>query len=258
MTNNYLKISLIQFAPQWENRDANLETCSELIQQAGETSLVVLPEMFSTGFSMKVEKLAETMEGKTVEWMLSVAAKKNAAVTGSLIVGENGRFFNRLVWATPDGNVQWYDKRHLFAMGEEHLHYSAGRERVTLEMDGWKIRPLICYDLRFPVWSRNHDGYDLLLYVANWPSARHHVWKNLLVSRAIENQCWCVAVNRTGSDGMNLYYLGDSGVIDARGHAQWLGESDTVQTFTLSLQELKQFRDKFPVLNDRDNFHIDS
>jgi omega-amidase len=258
LLDNLLKIIIIQFAPEWENREANLNTCSKLIHHAEGASLIVLPEMFSTGFSMNVELLGETMEGPTVAWMKSVAATMHAVLAGSLIVRENGRFFNRFVWATPDGKVQWYDKRHLFMMGEEHLHYSPGKERVTLEWNGWRIRPLICYDLRFPVWSRNHDDYDLLLYVANWPSARHHVWKNLLISRAIENQCWCVGVNRTGSDGMNLNYLGDSGVIDARGHAQWLGASDSVQTFTLSLQELKQFREKFPVLNDRDSFLIDS
>lgn len=214
--------------------------------------------MFSTGFSMNVEVLAERMDGITVEWMKSAAVRMNSVISGSLIIREGMKFFNRLLWVTPDGNIQWYDKRHLFTMGEEHLHFSPGKERVTLEWQGWKIRPLICYDLRFPVWSRNHDDYDLLIYLANWPSARHHVWKNLLVSRAIENQCWCVAVNRTGSDGMNLDYLGDSAVIDPRGNAQWLGDSQIVSSFTLSYQDLVKFREKFPVLLDRDNFLIDS
>lgn len=214
--------------------------------------------MFSTGFSMNVEVLAERMDGITVEWMKSAAVRMNSVISGSLIIREGMKFFNRLLWVTPDGNIQWYDKRHLFTMGEEHLHFSPGKERVTLEWQGWNIRPLICYDLRFPVWSRNHDDYDLLIYLANWPSARHHVWKNLLVSRAIENQCWCVAVNRTGSDGMNLDYLGDSAVIDPRGNAQWLGDSQIVSSFTLSYQDLVKFREKFPVLLDRDNFLIDS
>lgn len=253
-----LNISIIQFSPEWENRDANLERCDRLIGQAQNSSVILLPEMFSTGFSMNVEVLAERMDGITVEWMKSAAVRMNSVISGSLIIREGMKFFNRLLWVTPDGNIQWYDKRHLFTMGEEHLHFSPGKERVTLEWQGWNIRPLICYDLRFPVWSRNHDDYDLLIYLANWPSARHHVWKNLLVSRAIENQCWCVAVNRTGSDGMNLDYLGDSAVIDPRGNAQWLGDSQIVSSFTLSYQDLVKFREKFPVLLDRDNFLIDS
>lgn len=258
MNNSDLKISIVQFSPEWENREANLERCDALLGHAGNSSVVLLPEMFPTGFSMNAEALAEPMDGRTVVWMKSAASRMNSVISGSLMIREGGKFFNRLLWVTPDGDVQWYDKRHLFSMGEEHLHFSPGKERITLEWQGWKIRPLICYDLRFPVWSRNHDDYDLLIYLANWPSARHHVWKNLLVSRALENQCWCVAVNRTGVDGMNLSYLGDSAVIDPRGNAQWLGGSEAVQTFTLSHQALVEFRKKFPVLLDRDNFMIES
>ena len=205
---------------------------------------------------MQVGKLAETMEGNTVSWMLDTARQMNAAIIGSLIILDHGRYYNRLIWVTPDGKVQWYDKRHLFSMGEEHLHYTPGNQRITLTWRNWRIRPLICYDLRFPVWSRNHDEYDLLLYVANWPSARHHVWKNLLIARALENQSWCVAVNRTGTDGMKLNYLGDSGVISPKGIAHWQGAGELVQTFSLSKLEVEEFRAKFPVLRDRDEFEI--
>jgi omega-amidase len=251
-----LIVSLVQFAPQWENKNGNLAYCHQLLSSIGPTDLVVLPEMFTTGFSMNVELLAEPMDGPTVRWMQEKAAKMNAAITGSTIIREDGKYFNRLLWITPDGQVQWYDKRHLFAIGDEHLHYTAGDQRVTFTWLGWRIRTLICYDLRFPVWSRNHDDYDLLLYVANWPSARHHVWKNLLISRALENQCYCVAVNRTGSDGMGLRYLGDSGFIDPRGTPDWLNETEGVKNFTLSYTSLHNFREKFPILRDRDEFTI--
>jgi predicted amidohydrolase len=251
-----LKITLIQFAPAWEQKTANLDYCSKLFAYTVECDLIVLPEMFTTGFSMNVKQLAEPMDGDTVQWMKRKAGKTGAAIAGSTIIEESGKYYNRFLWVTPDGQVRHYDKRHLFALGDEHLHFTAGSQRVTLEWKGWKIRPLICYDLRFPVWSRNHDDYDLLLYVANWPSPRHHVWKNLLISRALENQCWCVAVNRTGPDGMNLNYLGDSGVIDPRGNAHWMGENDSVQTVRLSYTDLVEFREKFPILRDRDSFEI--
>jgi omega-amidase len=251
-----LKISLIQTNLFWENKHLNLESQSNLISKITGADLIVLPEMFTTGFSMNVRQLAEPMDGSTVQWMKGKAGETGAAIAGSTIIEESGNFYNRFLWVTPDGQVQHYDKRHLFAIGDENLHYTPGNSRVTIEWKGWKIRPMICYDLRFPVWSRNHDDYDLLLYVANWPSPRHHVWKNLLISRALENQCWCVAVNRTGSDGMNLNYLGDSGVIDPRGSAQWMGENDSVQTFRLSYTDLVEFREKFPILRDRDEFDL--
>ncbi len=256
MENNELKIALIQYAPLWEQKSGNLDYCNRIMKGMHGIDIVVLPEMFTTGFSMNVKALAEPMGGLTVQWMKEKARETGAAIAGSMIIEENGKFYNRFLWVTSDGNVQYYDKRHLFAIGNENLHYTAGSQRVTIEWKGWKIRPLICYDLRFPVWSRNHDDYDLLLYVANWPSPRHHVWKNLLISRAIENQCWCVAVNRIGSDGIGLNYLGDSAIIDARGNASFLGYRECVETFSLSWQELHDFRAKFPILMDRDEFII--
>jgi omega-amidase len=251
-----LKVAIVQQNPEWENREENLVHYTSIIRNIGQTDLILLPEMFTTGFSMSVETMAETMEGRSVEWMRSQSQENKAALAGTLIIKENGVYYNRMVWADPTGEIQYYDKRHLFSMGEEHLHYTAGDKRVTINFKGWRIRPLICYDLRFPVWSRNHDDYDLLIYLANWPSARHQVWKSLLVARALENQCWCAGVNRTGTDGMNILYGGDSGIIDPRGMATWMGDNSTAQIFSLSLDELRKFRQKFPVLNDRDNFDI--
>jgi omega-amidase len=251
-----LKVTLVQPDLIWEDKTANLEKISRMLEKLALTDLILLPEMFPTGFSMHVETLAEKMEGPTIGWMKEKAYEKQAVVAGSLIIAENGSYFNRLVWAQPDGNLQWYDKRHLFSMGEEHLHFTPGNQRMTVEWKRWKIRLLICYDLRFPVWSRNHDDYDLLIYTANWPSARHHVWKNLLTARALENQSFCIGVNRVGIDGMGLEYSGDSGCIDARGEAGWMGNIETTRTFTLSLSSLHTFRQKFPILKDRDAFTL--
>ena len=170
-----LRITLIQFAPAWEQKTANLDYCSKILAGIIESDLIVLPEMFTTGFSMNVKQMAESMDGPTVQWMQEKAGEAHAVIAGSTIIEENGNYYNRFLWVTPDGQVQHYDKRHLFSIGDEHMHYTAGSQRVTIEWKGWKIRPMICYDLRFPVWSRNHDDYDLLIYVANWPSPRHHV-----------------------------------------------------------------------------------
>jgi omega-amidase len=251
-----MKVTLVQPDLVWEDKTANMEKISNMLEKSESTDLILLPEMFSTGFSMHVETLAETMEGPTISWMKEKANEKQAVVAGSLIIAENGSYFNRLVWAQPDGKLNWYDKRHLFSMGEEHLHFTPGNRRVTVDWKGWKIRLLICYDLRFPVWSRNHNDYDLLIYMANWPAARHHVWKNLLTARALENQSWCVGVNRVGKDGMELEYAGDSGCIDARGEAVWMGDIETSRTFTLSLNNLHAFREKFTILKDRDSFTL--
>lgn len=251
-----LKVTLVQANLFWEGISGNISHLTQLTSTIDKTDIIVLPEMFTTGFSMNAKQFAEPMDGPAVRWMIDMAGQKDAVLTGSLIISENDKYFNRLLWVTPDGKIQHYDKRHLFAFGDEHINYSPGPERLTVEWKGWKIRPLICYDLRFPVWARNHDNYDLLLFVANWPSARHHVWKNLLVARAIENQCWCAAVNRVGTDGMKLNYLGDSAVIDAKGKAVFIGEGEKVQSFFLSLKELHDFRKKFPVLSDRDDFEL--
>jgi omega-amidase len=251
-----LKVTLVQPDMVWENNLANLAKIESMLSNIGQTDVIVLPEMFTTGFTMKVNELAEAMNGPAVEWMKELAVKKQAAMAGSLIITEEGNFYNRLVWVTPDQEINWYDKRHLWSVGEEHLHFTPGDRRITVEWKGWKIRLLICYDLRFPVWSRNHDDYDLLIYVANWPAPRHHVWKNLLTARALENQSYCIGVNRIGKDGMGLEYLGDSGCIDARGEATWLGPDEKIDTFTLSLQQLNSFREKFPILRDKDSFSL--
>ncbi len=251
-----LKVSILQPDPVWEDKKANLGLYDRMIGDLNSPDLILLPEMFDTGFSMNVSRLAEPMGGPVVSWMREKAFLTGAVVAGSTIIRERDSIFNRLVWAQPDGTLDFYDKRHLFPMGSEHHHYSPGTERRSFTCKDWKVRALVCYDLRFPVWSRNDDDYDLLVYLANWPSARHHVWKSLLVARALENQCWCIGVNRTGRDGMDLIYLGDSGVIDARGKAYWSGADQGVLEYSLSLSDLHEFRKKFPVLKDRDNFTL--
>ncbi len=251
-----LRVSLIQPDIIWENIQANLDKYSEIIAEIEPTDVIILPEMFTTGFSMAPEKLKEPMTGASVNWMKKTASEKNAAVVGSLIIHENGKNFNRVVWVFPDGNSEFYDKRHLYTMGQEHLFYTPGSRKIMVSFRGWKFCPLICYDLRFPVWSRNVENYDVLIYMANWPSPRHHVWRNLLAARAIENQSYCVGVNRTGTDGTGLSYLGDSALISPKGFSEFLGENEKHQTFELSYSELHNFRKSFPLLNDKDNFTI--
>ena len=251
-----LKITIVQPDMFWENIQENLDKYSQMLSGLGSTDVIVLPEMFTTGFSMQPEKLKEFMNGPSVKWMKKLAAEKEAAVTGSLIIEDDGKVFNRLIWVFPDGKTKIYDKRHLFTMGEENEHYSAGSEKLIVEYKGWRFCPMICYDLRFPVWSRNTENYDVLLYVANWPAVRHEVWKTLLQARAIENQSYCIGVNRIGKDGSGLEYNGDSCVIDARGNAKFMGSKEQVTSFNISQNELKKFRDKFPVLNDRDEFFL--
>lgn len=251
-----LKITIIQPDIIWENPQANLAKYSRLVKKIKETDVIILPEMFTTGFSMEPEKLKESMNGLSIEWMTKVAAEQNAAVVGSLIIEEDKHIFNRALWIFPDGKIEKYDKHHLFTMGQEPFHYSPGKEKIIIEFKGWKFCPLICYDLRFPVWARNLEDYDVLLFMANWPSSRHHTWKNLLVSRAIENQSYCFGINRVGTDGNGLDYNGDSTCISPKGFAEFMGEEENVQTFTISYSELHNFRKSFPLLNDRDNFKI--
>ncbi|QGY47090.1 amidohydrolase [Maribellus comscasis] len=251
-----LKITLIQPDIIWEDIQGNLEKYLAIISKIESTDVIVLPEMFTTGFSMAPEKLKETMNGSSVGWMKEVAAQINAAIVGSLIIEEGGKIFNRAIWVYPDKTIRTYDKRHLFSMGNEHNHYSGGNNRLTLEFRGWRFCPLICYDLRFPVWSRNTENYDVLIFMANWPSPRHHVWKNLLTTRAIENQSYCVGVNRIGTDGGGINYLGDSTLISPKGFGDFLGETETSRTFSISYSELHQFRKNFPLLDDRDKFFI--
>jgi omega-amidase len=253
---NNLKVTAIQTNLAWEDKETNLEHFSQLIRKIDKTDVIVLPEMFSTGFTMNVSNMSEEMDGPIITWMKEKAVLKDAALTTSLIVKEGSVFYNRLVWVQPDGTVQFYNKRHLFFVSHEQLHFAKGNSKLVVDWRGWRICPMVCYDLRFPVWIRNLENYDLLIFLANWPSSRHHVWKNLLISRAVENQSFCVGVNRIGSDGMGLKYLGDSGMIDSKGFASFLGNPQVVETFTLSWDELHEFRRKFPVLNDMDSFEL--
>ena len=233
------------------------------------TELIILPEMFSTGFSMAKEKLAETMEGETVAWMRETASRKNAIITGSMIAREDKpggpAYYNRLIWMLPSGQSGFYDKRHLFAYGKEDQHFSAGKKRLIASVNGWKINLQICYDLRFPVWlrqsrtgiSETQPEYDLLIVVANWPMARSLAWKTLLRARAIENQCYTIGVNRTGTDGKGLQYTGESMVVGPLGESiQVLGAEEAVFSHTLDRDVLEDTRLKFPFWRDADTFFI--
>jgi predicted amidohydrolase len=230
----------------------------KLAATAPATDLIVLPEMFTTGFSMDASPLAEPAEGPTLHWMQEEAAKHQAVITGSVIVREGDSFYNRLFWVRPDGTYDQYDKRHLFRMANEHHTYTSGSEKIIVELKGWNICPLVCYDLRFPVWSRNTDSrYDLLLYVANWPKPRSNAWSILLQARAIENLAYVVGVNRVGSDANNHPYSGDSAIIHPKGHKLLeTTEAEGVHTITLSRQELVDFRESFPAHLDADTFTL--
>lgn len=257
---NDLRITLVQSRIAWESPSANLTRYEELLDEhATPTDLIILPEMFTTGFTMRAAENAEPMDGPAVRWMKDQAARRAAVVTGSLIVEEGGNYFNRLIWMRPDGTFATYDKRHRFAMAGEHEHYEAGTERLIVELKGWKICPLICYDLRFPVWARNDDAYDLLIYTANWPNKRAYDWNTLLKARAVENQCYVAAVNRVGEDANGHAYNGDSCVIDPGWrHTLWHREKEeTVHTQILSRSHLAEVRSKLPFLVDRDRFTID-
>lgn len=256
-----LRISMIQSHIIWEDRSENLGYYGELLRRvSGKTDLAVLPETFTTGFSMNVEALADTMEGETVGAMKEWAARYRMAVTGSFIVKEEDRYYNRAVFVTPEGDCSYYDKRHLFRMAEEDQHFSAGDKQVIVSYKGWNICLLVCYDLRFPVWSRNVDNaYDLLIYMANWPEARKKVWKSLLQARAIENMSYVCGVNRVGVDGKGFRYRGDSMIYDPRGKkvADAGKREEVTRTCTLRKGELDEFRSKFPAWKDADLFTID-
>jgi predicted amidohydrolase len=259
-----LTFTLIQSFLHWEDKQANLKMFDEKIRGIKEkTQVVVLPEMFSTGFSMKPEQLAETMHGKTVQWMKKMAADKKIIVTGSAIIEENGNYYNRLIWMLPNGQCGQYDKRHLFAYGEEDQHYASGTQRLIASANGWKINLLVCYDLRFPVWARQQFDqrqkfeYDILIYVANWPERRATAWKTLLRARAIENQCYVIGVNRVGKDGNDINYSGDSMVVDPLGEILYHKEhEEDVFTITLGKENIQQAREKFPFWKDADKFEI--
>jgi predicted amidohydrolase len=256
--NSHLRVTLVQTELAWQDPAANRRSLAAHFRGlVGHTDLVVLPEMFSTGFSMEAESLAEDMDGPTVGWMREEAAALGVAITGSLIVRDGDRCRNRLLWVRSDGSVEHYDKRHLFRMANEQQHYAAGDRRMVVDIKGWRVCPMICYDLRFPVWSRSRDDYDLLLYVANWPARRAHAWATLLRARAIENLCYVVGVNRVGRDGNGATYAGDSVAVDFQGQAlSSVGGGDRVETAVLDLESLRAYRRDFPAHLDADRFEI--
>ncbi len=251
-----MKISFIQTALHWEQVEANRTMLAAKIKPLTHSSdIIILPEMFSTGFSMNAEMLAEAPDGATFQWIKEQSSQTGAAITGSFICTENGQYFNRLIWMQPDGQYFKYDKKHLFALAGEDKVFTAGQEHLLVEWKGWRIRPLICYDLRFPEWARQPidptKQYDLLIYVANWPQPRIHHWKSLLMARAIENQCYTVGVNIVGIDGKGLNYSGDSSIIDCAGQVlSCAAYSEQVVTLELDLEKQQQYRVQFPFLKD--------
>ncbi|GAA4367230.1 amidohydrolase [Hymenobacter saemangeumensis] len=257
---NDLTVSLIQTDLHWHDAAANRLAIDRRLEQLSIPSdIIVLPEMFTTGFTMDAAALAETMDGPTVQWMQAHAARQQAVLTGSIIIEEGGAFYNRLLWVRPDGSLSYYDKRHLFTLAGEQRVYTPGSLRLVEEWRGWRIFPLVCYDLRFPVWSRNQatQPYDLLLYVANWPTVRRNAWTCLLRARAIENVCYTLGVNRIGRDGHGQEYSGDSALIDMRGdYLLQAGNLQSCITRTLRRAELEDFRSKFAALNDADEYEL--
>jgi omega-amidase len=256
-----LKVTLIQAELVWQDAAANRTRFAEqLASLADKTDLIILPEMFTTGFTMQPEQLAEPADGPTLQWLREQAAKLNVVITGSVAVTEGGHFYNRLYWVRPDGSYECYDKRHLFRMAREHEHYVAGTRSIVVELNGWRICPLVCYDLRFPVWSRRRAelDYDLLIYVANWPTVRRYPWQTLLRARAIENQAYCIGVNRFGADGLGYEHSGDSVALDFMGQPLLVAPEQAWQgSITLSHAALQKFRQKFPAHLDADGFHLD-
>lgn len=263
-----LTITTIQSDLFWEDVVSNLNSFEAKIKSIDtKTGIVVLPEMFSTGFSMNTEKHAEKMDGYTLEWMKRVSKENKIILTGSLMIKENEHCFNRLIWMMPNGTFGYYDKRHLFGYGEEDKHFSSGNKRLIASVNGWKINLQICYDLRFPVWSRQQSRYineeftpeyDVLIYVANWPERRSHAWKTLLCARAMENQCYVVGVNRVGKDGNGIYHSGDSIVVDPVGEVLYhMADKEDIFTITLDKNSLLETRTRFPFLKDADHFNIE-
>jgi omega-amidase len=250
-----LKITLIQTELIWEDIPANLAAFDkklDSIQQ--ETDLIVLPEMFSTGFSMNAPELAESMDGAAVAWLLNQSENRHVDIAGSVIIKSRNCYYNRLIWASPDGSIRHYDKKHLFRMSGEEKVYQEGRTTLTVELNGWRIRPFICYDLRFPAWTRNSDTpYDIALFTANWPAIRVNQWKILLQARAIENQSYVIGVNRIGKDGNGISYNGYSSVIDPVGHILFQKKGRPwIHTESLSYSFLQDYRQSFPAWMDRD------
>ena len=255
-----MKIALIQTSLIWENPTENRSHLAQKITGFMEdVDLIVLPEMFSSGFTMNPKAVAETMQGETVSWLQHLAKAKNCAITGSLVIEENGNYFNRLVFVFPTGEIKTYDKKHLFSLAGENEFYAAGKEKLVLEYKGYKICPLICYDLRFPVFSRNVENYDVLLYVANWPKPRVNAWDILLKARSVENMCYTIGVNRIGKDHNHHEYVGHTQVIDFMGeYVLEPQEADAVFIVELNKAKLLETRKKLAFLNDKDNFQLET
>lgn len=257
-----ITISAVQTELHWEHISANLEMIANKVALLkGTTQIVVLPEMFTTGFSMNPAPMAEDMSGQTVSRMKEIARENKVILTGSIIAKEENAFYNRMIWMQPDGVFGFYDKRHLFGFSGEDKRYSAGNKRLITSALGWRFNLQVCYDLRFPVWARHSNPekpeYDVLIYVANWPEVRSHAWKSLLVARAIENQCYVVGVNRCGKDGNNIYYSGDTMIVDPFGEIiSQISNEEGILTYTLKRDVLKNAREKFPFLKDGDYFKL--
>lgn len=254
-----MKITLIQPDIIWENKLKNLEKLGELMSESpDETDIIILPEMFNTGFSMNPAYLCETPDSVTLEWMRSMTEKRHSGICGSYIVSVDNQYFNRWIFVSPDGETWNYDKRHLFSPGGENKLFAPGRNRVVFTFRGMRICPNICYDLRFPVWSRNRNDYDILINSSNWPESRRDVWITLLRARALENQSYVAGVNRIGIDGSGIKYSGDSMIIGPKGETIASGRQneESIVSGEISLSDLADFREKFPVLNDADNFKI--
>lgn len=259
-----LTITILQSDLVWEEIDTNLNNFE--IKLSGikhRQDLIILPEMFNSGFSVNPENFAEKPDGKTTQWLKKQAAEKKCVITGSIAIKENGQYYNRLIWMKPDGTYHSYDKRHLFRMAEENKVFSGGKNKIITEIKGWKILPLVCYDLRFPVWSKNtyrnnSYEYDLLIIIANWPKSRNHVWKTLLKARAIENLCYVAGVNRIGKDGKFNDHTGDSSIIDYRGNVicEAPASEENITTLTIDYNKLAKFRAGFAVGLDWDDFTI--
>lgn len=253
---NDLRVTLVQTEQYWQDPEKNREQFARKLENPPKTDVILLPEMFPTGFTMEAEKCAESTNGSSVSWMKNWSHKHGIALTGSIITEEGGNYFNRMYWCPPDGKVEFYNKRHLFRMADEHHHYTPGRERKVVNYRGWRILLQVCYDLRFPVWSRSRNDYDAIFYVANWPTPRINAWDTLLRARAIENLCYVCGVNRVGSDGLDIPYDGHSVVIDPKGHTILEGpvREEWIKTTVLSKEELDRFRQKFPAYRDADEF----
>lgn len=260
-----LMVTLIQTDLTWENKESNLVNLERKIESIrSQSHVIILPEMFSTGFSMNPSLLAEPMDGPSVQWMRSIAKRRNSILTGSLIIEEGGRYYNRLIWMLPNGQLGTYDKRHCFSLANEQLHYTPGTKRLIASVNGWRINLCICYDLRFPVWTRQQISpedpkpeYDVLVYVANWPDRRIGAWNTLLPSRAIENQSYVIGVNRVGVDGLGLEHSGCSQVIDPLGGvSSFIRDAEAVETVLLDRSLLEDVRSRFPFWRDADAFDI--